>query len=231
MGKTSSPIKLQPAQSQLVAETHYNPYSHSPRKGIERALLQLLSLVYTSMLQEIWPVRFLTPNKAWALLASISTKRKAVRQQYCCSFSSEVVRTLLLKPIAFMRIPSEALSSSGLNTLSLASPAQQASHSSESTGSLYLHLLYSKSCLSIEVRATHRTPSLTHAHFVQKSSLYWKSMTQYIFFFPMVMSSHRQLMQLTFSPPAPVPATPALRDIHLTLLPCANKGFQNKASR
>lgn len=30
-GKTTSPIKLQDAHSQFVAETYYNPYSHSPR--------------------------------------------------------------------------------------------------------------------------------------------------------------------------------------------------------
>lgn len=141
------------------------------------------------------------------------------------------MRTLLLKPVVFTRTPSQALSSAGLNTLSLASPAQQAPHFSESTGSLYLHLLYSKSCLSTEVRATRRTPGLTHAHLVQKSSLYRKSMTQCVLFFSMAVSSHGQFTQPAFSPPIPVPAIPAFRDTHLTLLPCADKQFQHNAVR
>lgn len=125
------------------------------------------------------------------------------------------MRTLLLKPVVFTRTPSQALSSAGLNTLSLASPAQQAPHFSESTGSLYLHLLYSKSCLSTEVRATRRAPGLTHAHLVQKSSLYRKSMTQCVLFFPWPChptgNSHSLLFLLPFlfllSQPSEIPTS------------------------
>lgn len=136
------------------------------------------------MLQEIQPLRFLTSNKVWARLASINAKRKVLIQLILLLFQLWDPKNLPSQACWLMRIPSDTVTSSGLNTLPLTYPARQAFHFSESTGSLYLHLLYSNSCLSTEVRATHRTPGLTHAHFVQKSSLYRKSVTQCVLFFP-----------------------------------------------